>query len=109
MGVMSDKEIKYASKDISQPMIRPFAEGEHRPGVMSYGVTSYGYDVRIGSKFKIFSPIHASEIDPKNFDVRLLEEIELHCPKCDNKGSILEDSGTFKKIIYCDCVKRPKF
>jgi dCTP deaminase len=50
MGVLADWEIQ---KDI---VIRPFAEGNVRPGVISYGVTSYGYDVRVGRHFKVFEP-----------------------------------------------------
>lgn len=54
-------------------MITPFAEGEKRPGIISYGLSSYGYDVRLDDKFQIFRkpPLnydYGSIIDPKNFD-----------------------------------------
>jgi deoxycytidine triphosphate deaminase len=50
MGVLADWQIL---RDIK---IEPFAEGASRPGVISYGVTSYGYDVRVGRHFKVFEP-----------------------------------------------------
>ncbi len=48
-------------------MIRPFREERMRKGVISYGVSSYGYDMRIADEFKIFTPVGASVTDPKNF------------------------------------------
>jgi dCTP deaminase len=47
--------------------IEPFEENIKRPGRVSFGVSSYGYDIRVGSVFKIFTNINASIIDPKNF------------------------------------------
>jgi len=56
----------------SLPMIEPFAERQVRGGandrVISYGVSSYGYDVRCTDEFKIFTNINSSTVDPKNFD-----------------------------------------
>jgi len=49
-------------------MISPFAENQVREGVISYGVSSYGYDVRIGDEFKIFTNVNSTIIDPKKFD-----------------------------------------
>ena len=46
--------------------IAPFASQQSRPGTISYGVTSYGYDVRVGSRFKVFTNAHCSIVDPKN-------------------------------------------
>jgi dCTP deaminase len=51
-------------------MIEPFAENQARPGVISYGVSSYGYDLRVADEFKIFSNAYAAPVDPKNFDPR---------------------------------------
>jgi dCTP deaminase len=47
--------------------IEPFEENLKRPGRVSFGVSSYGYDIRVGTVFKIFTNINASIIDPKNF------------------------------------------
>jgi dCTP deaminase len=47
--------------------IEPFEENIKRPGRVSYGVSSYGYDIRVGSVFKIFTNVNSQIIDPKNF------------------------------------------
>jgi dCTP deaminase len=49
-------------------MIEPFDKKQVRKGVISYGVSSYGYDMRIGDEFKIFTNINNTVVDPKNFD-----------------------------------------
>jgi dCTP deaminase len=51
-------------------MIEPFAERQVREGVISYGVSSYGYDVRVSDEFKIFTNVYTATVDPKNFDPR---------------------------------------
>lgn len=71
MGVLPDYMVATEVK------ITPYAEGVHRPGVISFGQTSYGYDARVGYKFKVFSPICATVIDPKNFDPKSLVEVNL--------------------------------
>lgn len=47
--------------------IEPFEENVKRPGKVSFGVSSYGYDIRVGSVFKIFTNVNSAIIDPKNF------------------------------------------
>ena len=49
-------------------MIEPFVDGQKRDGVISYGLSSYGYDARVGTDFKIFTNVNSSVVDPKNFD-----------------------------------------
>jgi dCTP deaminase len=60
--------------------IEPFAEAVKRPGRISYGVSSYGYDIRVGTKFKIFTPTPRSGgvtiVDPKDFSDELFVEID---------------------------------
>jgi dCTP deaminase len=51
-------------------MIEPFSDAQVREGVVSYGVSSYGYDVRIADEFKIFTNINSTIVDPKHFDPR---------------------------------------
>lgn len=77
MGVLSDKQITELA---AAGMIVPFAEGQKRLGTISYGTSSYGYDVRCGYVFRVFSPINATVIDPKAFDSRALVEIDLTPP-----------------------------
>src|SRR2546430_918407 len=56
--------------------IVPFAANQSRPGVISYGVTSYGYDVRLDRKFKVFTNVWGAVVDPKDFDPRSFVEVE---------------------------------
>jgi dCTP deaminase len=62
MGVLPDWQIQ---RDVT---IQPFEDGRSRPGVISYGLTSYGYDVRVGRKFKVFTNVRCTVVDPKSFD-----------------------------------------
>jgi dCTP deaminase len=66
--VMSDKWIRKMAKDYG--MIEPFEENLVRKGVISYGLSSYGYDLRIADEFKIFTNVASTIVDPKNFDER---------------------------------------
>ncbi len=68
MSIKADRWITRMAKE--HGMIEPFSERQVREGVVSYGVSSYGYDVRIADDFKIFTNINSTVIDPKNFDSR---------------------------------------
>lgn len=64
--ILSDKQIKKLA--IEQEMIVPFEDKQKREGVISYGVSSYGYDFRIADDFRIFQKNKHDIIDPKNFN-----------------------------------------
>jgi len=53
---------------VEHRMIDPFVDDQVRDGVISYGVSSYGYDVRVADDFKVFTNVYGSVVDPKNFD-----------------------------------------
>lgn len=55
---------------VEHGMIDPFTDRQMRQGVVSYGVSSYGYDIRVADEFKIFTNVYSAIVDPKNFDVR---------------------------------------
>tara|TARA_B100001013_G_scaffold182786_1_gene110129 strand:+ start:1767 stop:2270 length:504 start_codon:yes stop_codon:yes gene_type:complete len=57
-------------------MIDPFEPVQVRDGNISYGLSSYGYDIRVSSEFKVFTNVHNSIVDPKNFDDRSFVDIE---------------------------------
>ena len=65
MTIMSDIWIREMSK--AQGMIEPFVEKQTREGVISYGLSSYGYDARVGREFKIFTNVDSAVVDPKAF------------------------------------------
>ncbi len=56
--------------------IEPFANSQVGTGVISYGVSSYGYDVRVGRRFKVFTNVYGTLIDPKNFSPTAFVDIE---------------------------------
>jgi dCTP deaminase len=66
MSIKADRWIKQMS--LEQQMIVPFEEKQVRQGVISFGLSSYGYDVRIADEFKIFTNVFGAVVDPKGFD-----------------------------------------
>lgn len=66
MGLKSDKWIKKQS--LEHDMISPFCDENVGSGVVSYGLSSYGYDIRVADEFKIFTNIGGTVVDPKSFD-----------------------------------------
>jgi dCTP deaminase len=68
MAVKSDRWIRRMA--VERRMIEPFSEKQVRDGVISYGLSSYGYDIRIADEFKIFTNINSTIVDPKAFDPR---------------------------------------
>jgi dCTP deaminase len=65
---------------VEKGMIKPFEERQVRTGVISYGLSSYGYDLRIADEFKIFTNINNTLVDPKAFDPRSF--VDLQGPVC---------------------------
>ncbi len=65
MTVMPDSWIRRMASD--HAMIEPFVETQRRAGVISYGLSSYGYDARVSDQFKIFTNVDSAIIDPKDF------------------------------------------
>jgi dCTP deaminase len=74
MAVKSDRWIRRMARE--QRMIEPFTETQVRQGVISYGLSSYGYDVRIANEFKIFTNINHTVVDPKDFDPRSFVDVK---------------------------------
>ena len=63
MSILSDKWIRQQAQD--HGMIEPFVESQRRDGVISYGLSSYGYDARVSDDFKIFTNVDSAVVDPK--------------------------------------------
>jgi dCTP deaminase len=66
MGLKSDKWIRRMARE--HAMITPFSDDLIAKDIVSYGLSSYGYDIRVADEFKIFTNINAEVVDPKNFD-----------------------------------------
>jgi dCTP deaminase len=72
--IKSDRWIKRMA--LEKAMIKPFEDRQVRLGTISYGVSSYGYDIRIADEFKIFTNINTSIVDPKGFDPRSFVDVQ---------------------------------
>jgi dCTP deaminase len=72
MSVKSDRWIRRMA--LEQRMIEPFVDRQVREGVISFGVSSYGYDMRVADEFRIFTNVNSTTVDPKQFDARSFVE-----------------------------------
>ena len=72
MPIKSDRWIRQMARE--QRMIEPFVESQVREGVISYGLSSYGYDIRVADEYKIFTNVYTAVVDPKQFDPRSFVE-----------------------------------
>ncbi len=91
MGVLADWQIE---KEIK---IEPFAPAQSRPGMVSYGLSSYGYDVRVGRRFKVFTNVYGEVVDPKLFSVKAFVDIEAeHCIIPPNSFALAETVEYFE-------------
>jgi dCTP deaminase len=73
-SIKSDRWIKKMA--LEHGMIEPFEDRQVRDGVVSYGLSSYGYDIRIADEFKVFTNINSTVVDPKNFDARSFVDVK---------------------------------
>ena len=74
MGLKPDHWIRKMA--LEHRMIEPFVDKQVRQGVISYGVSSYGYDVRVADEFMIFTNVHSAIVDPKHFDPKSMFEFK---------------------------------
>ena len=72
-SIKSDRWIKKMA--LEHRMIEPFEDRQVRAGVISYGLSSYGYDIRVADEFKVFTNINSTVVDPKNFDARSFVDV----------------------------------
>ncbi|MEE2889861.1 MAG: dCTP deaminase [Planctomycetota bacterium] len=86
MSVKPDRWIRRMA--VEHGMIEPFSPEQVREGidesgqpyrVISYGISSYGYDLRVADEFKVFTNVHGSVVDPKDFDERSFVDIKTDC------------------------------
>ena len=119
MGVLCDTQIRELIP------IEPFEENVKRPGHVSYGVSSYGYDVRVGTLFKIFTnaPTDGGQsiVDPKKFDDRNFVTVDVADPASGggkdhviippNSFALCETVETFSipRDVLCICVGKSTY
>jgi dCTP deaminase len=106
MGLLADWQIR---KDVK---IEPFAEESLRTGVISYGVSSYGYDVRVGRHFKVFTNVYGAIIDPKHFNPSAFVDIEGdHCVIPPNSFALAETVEHFEipRDVLATCLGKSTY
>jgi dCTP deaminase len=74
MSIKSDRWIK--KQAVKHRMIEPFSEKQFAGGVISYGLSSYGYDLRVSNEFKIFTNVNNAIIDPRQCDERSFVSVQ---------------------------------
>lgn len=99
MSIQPDHWIKEMVK--KHKMIEPFEEKLVRGGKVSYGLSSYGYDLRVADEFKIFTNVHSAVVDPKNFDNDSFVDIK-------GKGHILIPPNSFALTRSLEYIRIPK-
>ncbi len=72
-SIKADRWIRKMARE--HGMIEPFEDRQVRAGVVSYGLSSYGYDIRVADEFKVFTNINSTVVDPKNFDARSFVDV----------------------------------
>jgi dCTP deaminase len=110
MSVKSDRWIRKMA--LEREMIRPFAESQVREGVISYGCSSYGYDLRVADEFKIFTNVNSTTVDPKHFDPRSLVEFKGDvCIVPPNSFALARSVEYFKipRVVLTICVGKSTY
>lgn len=74
MSIKPDHWIRRMAQE--EGMIEPFVDHQERTGVISYGVSSFGYDIRVADEFKIFTNVNNAVVDPKLFDPKSFVDIQ---------------------------------
>jgi len=74
MGIKPDHWIRKMAQE--HGMIEPFVDHQVRQGVISFGVSSYGYDIRVADEFKIFTNVYSAIVDPKHFDTQSMVDFK---------------------------------
>jgi len=74
MTIKADHWIRHMAQE--QGMIEPFEEGQVRQGKISFGTSSYGYDIRVADEYKIFTNVYSAVVDPKHFDPKSMVDFK---------------------------------
>src|SRR6202795_294694 len=92
----SDRWIRKMATE--KDMNNPFSEKQGREGGISYGLSSYGYDLRVADEFKIFTNVNCTVVDPKNFDERSFVSVSSECAIIPPNSFALARSVEYFKI-----------
>lgn len=97
---------------LEHAMIEPFAESQVRDGVISYGVSSYGYDMRVSNEFKVFTNVFNVIVDPKRFNPRsFVDIVGDHCDIPPNSFALARSVEYFRlpRTILCTVLGKSSY
>jgi dCTP deaminase len=110
MGLKPDHWIRRLA--VEQRMIEPFEEKQRRDGVISYGLSSYGYDMRVADEFKIFTNVYNTVVDPKNFSPQSFVEFQGDVCIIPPNSFVLARSVEYFRIprsVLCVCLGKSTY
>ena len=110
MALKSDRWIRKMA--LEHDMINPFNERQVRQGVISYGLSSYGYDLRVADEFKIFTNVQSAIVDPKKFDERSFVTVQSDTVLIPPNSFALARSVEYFKVprnILCVCLGKSTY
>ena len=108
-GIKSDRWIRDMAK---KGMIEPYAEEQVGHGIISYGVSSYGYDLRVADEFKIFTNLNSTVVDPKQVDPRNMVDFQGDvCIVPPNSFALARTIEYFRvpRNVLCVCVGKSTY
>ena len=110
MGLKNDAWIRRMAREYG--MIEPFEEKQVRAGVISYGLSSYGYDIRVADEFKIFTNAYSAVVDPKRFDPRSFVDFRGEVCTIPPNSFVLARSVEYFRVprgVLCLCVGKSTY
>ncbi len=110
MGLKNDAWIRRMAREYG--MIEPFEEKQIRQGVISYGLSSYGYDIRVADEFKIFTNAYSAVVDPKAFDPRSFVDFRGEVCTIPPNSFVLARSVEYFRVprnVLCLCVGKSTY
>lgn len=103
MSIKADRWIRRMALEYG--MIAPFVEGQVRDGVISYGLSSYGYDMRVSDEFKLFTNVYNVVVDPKSFSPRSFVDVKAsYCDIPPNSFALARSVEYFRIPRSVSCI-----
>jgi len=110
MGLKPDHWIRAMA--LEHGMIDPFTENQVRQGVISYGLSSYGYDMRVADEYKIFTNVYSAVVDPKNFSPQSFVDMQTDICVIPPNSFVLARSVEYFRIprsVLCVCLGKSTY
>ncbi|KXK24174.1 MAG: deoxycytidine triphosphate deaminase [Chloroflexi bacterium OLB15] len=110
MGLKPDHWIRKMA--LEQGMIEPFVENQVREGVISFGLSSYGYDMRVADEYKVFTNVYSAVVDPKNFSPQSFVDIQADVCVIPPNSFVLARSVEYFRVprgVLCVCLGKSTY